>query len=255
MGEERDISLERLLKLRRATRALADDLEQELRGYLETLAPLVRPKRLLGDLIAGASTESYPDAEKAFAQLQELFGKVAERPFRLRPHLDRPVPAIRVRLEIHPWEELWDAPQGGRRLRVVSPLTWTLSYPGGCSLGSLRRMLAGEEPRNDEEIRQFVLNGCILHLLLERSPGFGRLLRGLRFELDVQRPADLGEVPVPVLRSVLPSVRPPPQVMLDAAEMAGLSQFEEVIDPDAAQHLEDPLRSRLEARLGEHGAG
>lgn len=255
MGEERDISLERLLKLRRATRALAGDLEKELRGYLETLAPLVRPKRLLGDLIAGASTESYPEAEKAFAQLQELFGKVAERPFRLRPHLDRPVPAIRVRLEIHPWEEPWSAPEGGSKLRVVSPLTWTLSYPGGCSLGSLRRMLAGEEPRNDEEIRQLVLNGCILDLLLQRSPGFGRLLEGLRYQLEVRRPADLGEVPIPVVRSVLPSVRPPPRVMLEAAEMAGLSQFEEVIDPDAGGRLEDPLRARLQARLAEHDAG
>lgn len=251
MREDSSITLERLLKLRRATRAVSDQLERELRGYLETLAPLLRPKRLLGDFIAGESTESYPEAEKTFGELQELYRSVAERPFRLRPSLQRPVPAIRVRLEIQPWEEPWQPDDGGRGLRVVSPLAWTLSYPGACSVGSLRRMLAGEEPRNEGEIQQFVLNGCILHLLLERSPGVLRLVRGLRYELETRRAPDLGDLPVPVIQSVVPSARPPAPVMREAADLAGLEQFEAVIDPEASRSLEDPLRALLEKQLAE----
>ncbi len=247
--EDTRITLERLLELRRATAALSDELEKELKGHLETLSPLVRPKRLLGDLIAGESAEAYPEAAKAFEDLQELYGRVAVRPFRLRSSLPRPIPAIRVRLEIYPWEETWFSPGGDRRLGVVSPLAWCLTYPGGCSLRSLRRMLEGGEPRNEAEIHQFVLNGCILHLLLERTPGFGRILAGLRYALETRRVPELGELPIPVLGSVIPSVRPAPQVMLQAAELAGLSRFEEVVDPAALDGLEDPLRARLARAL------
>src|SRR5208283_5257011 len=151
------ITLERLLKLRRATRALADFLESELRAYLDTVAPLLRPKRLLGNLIQGESTESYYDSDRAFAELQQLWAKVSERPFRLRAHLTSPIPAIRVKLELSRWEKLW----------VSSPLSWVVSYPGACRLDSLNKMLVGEEQRNEAEMHQFVLNACILNLLLE----------------------------------------------------------------------------------------
>jgi hypothetical protein len=56
------------------------------------------------------------------------------------------------------------------------------------------------------------------------------------------------------VRSVIPSVRPSAQVMIDASEMAGLGTFEEVVDPNAAASLEDPLRTRLERLLAEHQA-
>jgi hypothetical protein len=250
MAEDSEITLERLRELRRVTRSVSDELEKELRGFLETLAPIVRPKRLLGDLVVGESTESYPDAEKAFAELQEHFRSVSERPFRVRPFLPKPVPAIRVRLEIYPWEELWQPPEGGRRLAVISPFAWTLTYPGACSLRDLRRMLAGEEARDENKIQQFVLNGCILQMLIERTPGLASILAGLRYALEVRRAPDLGAVPIPIVRSVLGSVRPAPRVMVDAAAYAGQDLFEEVIDPRALEGLVDPLRAKLEKHLG-----
>jgi hypothetical protein len=252
MAEDPSITLDRLLKLRRATRALADFLEGELRGYLDTLAPLLRPKRLLGNLIQGESTETYYDSERAFQELQQLWAKVSERPFRLRPHLTSPIPAIRVKLELSRWEELWTAPSGGKKLWVSSPLSWVLSYPGACRLDSMNKMLAGDEERNETEMHQFVLNACILHLLLERTPGIPKLLAGLRYAVEVRRVAALGELPLVLVRSEIPSVRPSPQVMIDAAELAGLGTFEEVLDAGAARSLRDPLRARLEEVLAEH---
>jgi len=252
MAEDPSITLDRLLKLRRATRALADFLENELRGHLDTLAPLLRPKRLLGNLIQGESTESYHDSDRAFQELQQLWAKVSERPFRLRGHLTSPIPAIRVKLELSRWEELWNAPSGGKKLWVSSPLSWVLSYPGACRFDSLNKMLAGEEQRNEAEMHQFVLNACILQLLLERAPGIPKLLAGLRYTVDVRRAAPLGELPLVVLRSAIPSVRPSPQVMIDAAELAGLGTFEEVLDVGAARRLQDPLRTRVEELLKEH---
>ena len=250
MAEDAGITLDQLRELRRVTRGVSDDLDKELRGYLETLAPIVRPKRLLGDLISGESNEDYPDSEKAFTELEDLYRKVSERPFRLRPSLPKPIPAIRVRLEIYPWEEIWEPREGGRGLAVVAPFAWTLTYPGACSLRDLRRMLAGEEARDDVKIQQFVLNGCILHLLLERTPGFVGILGGLRYVVETRRARDLGAVPIPIVRSVIGSARPAAQVMVDAAAYAGQDLFEEVIEPRALDSLEDPLRARLQKHMG-----
>lgn len=249
VSEPASIGLERLLELRRATSAVASALEAELRGHLETLAPLLRPKLLLGDFIAGASVESRPDAEAAFRDLSALYAKVASKPFRLPTRLDRPLPAIRVRLDLHPVEEIVHAGAAGRRLVVVSPFAWVATYPGACTLGALRRMLVGEDARNDEEIRGFVLGSCILHLLVERSPTLVGLFEALRFSLGTRTLPELGDLPVPILRSAVPSMRPDPRVMLDAADLAGQSTFSEVIDVERALALDDPLRARLTAAL------
>jgi hypothetical protein len=159
-----------------------------------------------------------------------------------------------VKLELSRWETAWTAPGGGKKLWVSSPLTWVLSYPGACRAESVNRMLTGEEPRNEGEIHQFVVNAGILHLLLARSPGIGKLFSGLRYVIESRRVPELGDLPLPIVRSVIPSVRPSAQVMIDASEMAGLGTFEEVVDPNAAASLEDPLRTRLERLLAEHQA-
>lgn len=251
MSENARITLQDLPRLRRITRGLAEALEPELRSHLEFLAPLLRPKRLLGDFVAGQSTESYPDAEDAYAELARIYEKVY-KPLHLHPKLPKPIPSIRVRLEISPWEEV-AAPGDAKQLTVVSPLTWVLSYPGACGVSELRAMLAGHQDRNDEEVRQFALNCGILSLLLERTPGFARLMRGLRYEVETRHLPECPDLAVPLIRSEIPSVRPPGQVMLEAAELAGLAIFEEVIDPDVLEQVKDPLQAKVEKLLAEHG--
>ncbi len=248
MSEDASITLERLLELRRVTSALASELESELRGHLETLAPLLRPKLLLGDFIAGQSVESRPDAEAAFQTLSATWARVAPKPFRLLARLDSPIPAIRVRLELHPLEDVVEVVPG-KRLAIVAPFAWAVTYPGASSPRSLRRMLAGEEARNEDEIRQFVLHGCILQALVERSPGLVALLGALRFRLETRRLDGFGELPVAVISSEIPSTRPSLKVMLDAADLAGQSSFREVIDVPKARALADPLRARIETAL------
>jgi len=251
MAEDSSITREQLITLRRVTTGVSDDLEKELAGYLETLAQVVRPKRLLGNLISGESSEVPLDSEKCFNELQDLYKKVVEpRPLRLRPTLNKPLANINVRLEIYPWEEVWEPPDGGRKLAVVSPFAWTVTYPGACSLRELRRMLAGDEARDDAKIQQFALNACILHMLIERTPGFTKIMSGLRYVVETRHARDLGDVAIPVIRSVLQSVRPAPQLMMDAAAMVGGDSFEEVIEPGALDSLEDPLRTRLKKYSG-----
>jgi hypothetical protein len=252
MTENPQITLQELPRLRRITRGLAESLESELRSHLEFLAPLLRPKRLLGDLIAGQSTESYPDVDDAYAELEQIYAKVYHR-LRLHPKLPKPIPSVRVRLEISPWEEA-AAPTPTKQLTVVSPLTWVLSYPGACGVADLRAMLAGRAERDEEGIRQFAIHCGILSLLIGRTPGFAKLMRALRYEVEMRRLAECGELAIPVIRSQIPSVRPPGDVMAQAAELAGLASFEEVLDPATLAELEDPLAARIRKLLAQHAA-
>ena len=50
--------------------------------YLKTLTPLLRPKALLGEYVQGGLKEPSRKADKAFADLQALYEKVADRPSR-----------------------------------------------------------------------------------------------------------------------------------------------------------------------------
>jgi len=62
------LTFEQLSELRAKTQRVSQFLEARLEGYLETLRPLLAPKRLLGKHV-GAKEEA-PRADKALAQLQ-----------------------------------------------------------------------------------------------------------------------------------------------------------------------------------------
>jgi len=253
MTENAEITLQALPGLRRVTRGVAEYLEPRLRGHLDFLAPLLRPKRLLGRLIEGPGAESPGGEEAAFAAVEAAYGEIY-KPLRLHPSVPKPLPSIRPRLALHSWEEVWSAPEGGRRITVVSPLCWSLSYQGDCDPPRLREMLAGEHKRDDEEIRSFALANAILALVLERTPAFAELMTALRFRVEALPLPGCSAMRVPVIRSAVESVRPPGPVMLDAADLAGLSSFEEVIDPQAATRLRDPLRARLDELQAQSGS-
>src|SRR6185295_19024398 len=99
---ERD-SIQSLLVLRKLTRAIADTVRAQMTEYLTTLAPLLRPKLVLGDYIQGGSKESTRRADKAFKDLQALYeGVSSTRPFNLPRELTPPFAFPDVGLEITP---------------------------------------------------------------------------------------------------------------------------------------------------------
>ena len=70
-------SIQSLLVRRKLTRAIADLARAQMLEYLAVLAPLLRPRTVLGDFIHGASKEGAPRAEKAYKQLQALYAAIA----------------------------------------------------------------------------------------------------------------------------------------------------------------------------------
>jgi len=242
-----ELSIGRLLFLRKVTRAVSDYLVSELKGHLSTISPLLRPRRLLGDYIESGSPEQVVDADKNFATLNEIYSKAAGKPFDLPRPLRPPLKPVGLAIEVYPWEFRQEirADGVGNTVTITSPVRYVISYASGLSLSRLRQGVAGKEEQKKEDIREFVIRCCLMHTMLNRNPGIINLLRALRWEVNTITSPDLGGLPLTTLTAPLPSMLPPDKLILESTEMSGMPLFEEVIDVNAISQIADPLAQRV----------
>src|SRR5687768_6330034 len=126
-------STQSLLVLRKLTRAIADIVRAQMTEYLSTLAPLLRPKMVLGDYIEDGSKESTRRSDKAFKELQALYERIAAtKPYNLPRELTLPLRLSGTGLEITAVDAPYiiQAGSDARTIMVRSPLMWTLTYAG-----------------------------------------------------------------------------------------------------------------------------
>src|ERR1039457_2314627 len=158
------LNVEQLLHLHTLTKDVAKVCQKQLRGYLDTLALLFRPRRILGDAMEGAERESVGGSDRTLAELRDLYRKVAVRPFDLRPELSLPLESVSTQMQLYEWEYLHQikTDRGWRSIKVTSPPTWVVAYSSSYSLPMLRQVLAGQEERDAEAVRAFVLRSCLI---------------------------------------------------------------------------------------------
>jgi len=247
--------VEQLLHLHALTKEVAKVCQKQLRGYLDTMALLFRPRRILGDAIEGGERESVGGSDRVLAELRELYRKLALRPFDLRPELAVPLESVSTQMQLYEWEYLHQTKtdHGWRSIKVTSPLTWVLAYSSTYSLAMLRQVLAGQEKRDSEAVRAFVLRACILHLHFQRLPAIAELLAGLRYRVEVRRSPELGDLPLVTVSAPFSTIRPPDNLVTMASGLAGGAAFAEVLDLDSVRSLRDPLREEVTGILRNHG--
>jgi hypothetical protein len=235
-----------LLVLRKLTRAIAEAVRVQMTEYLATLAPLLRPKVVLGDYVEGGAKESTKRADKAFKDLQTLYEQVAAaQPFNLPRELTPPLRLAGTGLEI----TAVDAPhvvQSGsnhRTIMVRSPLTWTLTY-GGYAPSRLTDLLK-VRGRGGEELSQFVLAYLMMHVVTTNSPGLTRLFDALHFPITTTTAPESGPLPITRITAGIATERPSDAVILQSAELTGMDAFEELVNVDDLSRLRDPLKEQL----------
>src|SRR5262245_49188113 len=103
-GPAEPLKVEQLLQLHTVTKDVSNFCHKQLRGYLDTMALLFRPRRILGEAIEGGERESVGGSEKTLAELRDLYKKVALRPFDLRPELNVPLESIATQMQLYEWE-------------------------------------------------------------------------------------------------------------------------------------------------------
>jgi hypothetical protein len=245
---------QRLLALRKLTRAVADLLRGELKEHLTTLAPLLWPKMVFGSqLDGGGARETVGGAEASFKELQTLYGTLAHgKPYSLSNELKPPVVVLSVAPELTPVEYIHQAKDGTmtKSITVTSPLKWGLSYSG---YGTKRLPELLGIRTGTKEVAEVVLHTLLLHFVLIRQPGVMRLLEGLRFPVSSGRLPGLGELPIMFVSAPLKTIRPPDDVLIENTEISGTDAFEEVVDLGTITALPDPLHKRLTEVIEQQG--
>jgi hypothetical protein len=237
---------QRLLTLRRLTRAVADLMRGQLRDYLATLAPLFRPRAVLGEHIQAEVRERLVGSEAAFKELHDLYqGLSTAKPFSLpAEELRSPIEVTSSAVEMSSWEYSHTAKtdRQTKTVTVTSPLKWILNYTG---FGPKRFVdLLAERNRNQNQVREFLLHFLMMHVAMTRQPGLVKILEALHFSVSAGRLPGLGELPVTFI-SAATTVRPPDEVVIESTELSGRDVFEELVDVVAITSSTNQLQERL----------
>lgn len=250
-----EFSSEQLGRLHGITQRVEKVCRSQLWNYLDALAPLFRPRRILGNHMEGAGKESVSNADQALNELREVYFKACGRPFELRKELAVPLESLPMQFQLHQWEYLHEIHAEGERrtIKVISPLTWVLSYNSTYNYAMVRQLVAERQERDAESVRSFVLRASLMHVMFSRLPELKTLFEGLRYRVEVKRSVQLGELPLVTLSAPFQTIRPGDDLLLKAEQFTGRSDFVEVIDVEQATRIKDPLLAQLSGILDAAG--
>jgi hypothetical protein len=245
------LTFNELPALRKTTEAISQDLQQRLTSYLDTLKPLFAPERFLGRHVGGKT--DVLGADKSVAQITQAYREVGGKPFDLPREFEPEwLGTTGSRLELHRLEYIHQATSGSvtKPIRITSPLRWIITYGSAITPFQALQILSGKERATNGSLRQFVVNALVMQLVLMRNPGFTELFNDLRFELRTELFTESGKLPFMTITSCLPSFRPADDLILTATEFSGVPAFIELLDTDAVERLEDPLKKHVTSLLG-----
>jgi hypothetical protein len=242
-----DFDIDQLLKLRKLTRTIADQLTRELRSHLSTLTPLLNPKSVFGEHIRGGSKITGKSAAQAMEELHSLYQNIHHsKPFSLRSRFDTPITLLAASLEMQPafYSYTATAESGSKTISITSPLKWILSFEG---FGPFRltELLTATVDAAGPKLQECVLHSLLLHLTLQKRPGVRKLLQALRFKVTTEHLPEFGKLPLVMISAPLSTLRPPDRTIVESTEISGTMQFEEVVDSGAIENIEDPVKRKL----------
>ena len=244
------LTIDQVASLREKTDLVSQILGNHLRIYLETLKPLLAPRRILGRHVG--SRDDVNGSDVALTRLKELYREAAQKPFGLP--IDFPDTAL-GQLDSQPSLSRWEYPHiatskgDSRNVTISSPVQWVLSYESGLALSQVYSMLDNKIERKTDALRQFIVNALVMQLLLRNQHNLVQLLGALRYCVDIKVLPGLGTISFVTITAPLRSFRPADEVLLMATRFSGVPAFVELIQPGSIEHLEDPLRIQLQQAL------
>ena len=236
--------------LREKTEAVSQILGSHLRTYIDTLKPLLAPRRLLGRHIG--SRDDVNGSDLALTRLKELYREGGHTSFGLPLEFpDATLAQIDSQPVIHRWEYTYTAKseRDSRSLTITSPAQWVLSYESGLALSQVHSMLESRTERKTGALQQFVINALVMHLLMKGQPNLVQLLTALRYQVEMKSLPGLGALSFVTIHAPLTSFRPADDVLLMATRFSGISAFVELIQPESIENFEDPMRVQLRQAL------
>lgn len=251
---DEQITTQRLLVLRKLTRAIADHLRTQLKEYLATLTPLLRPTHVLGEYVQGSSKATVKGADRAFKELQNLYETIApKKPFEIHGGLQAPIEILSSTPEILPVEyaHVARSESDSKTVTVTSPFRWILTY-AGFGVPKLRELMENRRAAS-REIAEFLLHFLVLKTVISHQTGLMNILGDLRFPVAWETAPGLGDLPLTTISCSISSFLPPDPVIIESTEISGVAVFEEIVRLEDIGRTEDPFRQRLAALARSHG--
>jgi hypothetical protein len=242
------LKLEQVIGLREKTDKIAKLLMTQLRDYLDTIRSLMAPERVFGRYVRAPLRDDVAGADAAFKKLCAKFNESCGRPFSLPPDLpEKALAELDARLELYPWEYTHEAKSDSesKTVTVTSPVRCVLAYKTAYSLAQLRLAVAGKTDRKQDDVREFIVAALAMGFVFEKFPGIARLLRDLRYDVQIEKCPGLGDLSLVVIAACIQSFRPADELVLATTRLSGVPAFIELIDVEAIQQLSDPLKPRL----------
>jgi hypothetical protein len=250
-----NFTTQRLLTLRKLTRAMADLLRNQAKEYLTALGPLFRPRSILGGYTESNPRETIPGAEKAFKDLQALHEAVAgSKVFGLAKELNPPLDLSSSTVEITPLEYSHSVQSEGgvgKIIAITAPLRWVLSYTG-FPPRRFKEVLA-DRNRNPIQVQEFLLHYLVLDIVIARQPGLHKVFEALHFPLSIGKLPEFGDLPVNFLSCPVSTLRPPDPVVIESTDLSGTDAFEEVVSLEDVAKIRNPYKDQLEELVNAHG--
>jgi len=242
----KDLDNQQFMNMRESTQRISNVLDKRLKGHLAVLRSLFIPRKLLGTYIKSALMEEVSGSDKAFAELQEKYAAICEKPFGLSRKLPIPIPPISNILEATPFKYSLNLEGSQNKTATITcPTRWILSYQSECNLDRLRAMIAGVESRQEDDMRIAILHHLAVVVFLKKFAELNRLLEDLRYSVEVNELADLGGLPVVILNAPVATFLPPDDFITQITQLSGIPAFQEIIDLDVMGKLPDPLKSLI----------
>jgi len=243
----KNLDNQQFMQLRKNTEKIVEVLDKRLKGHLNTLKPLFVPRKLLGTYIKSSSMNDVPGSDKAFAELQEQYAAICEKPFGLPKKLQTPLPTISNQLDAVPFKySLYIGESKVKATSITAATRWILSYQSECPYNRLKAMVMGTETRQPDDMKQSLISCLILSIFLKHFPVLKQLLQDLRYEVEFQTLEDLGGLPVVILKAPIECFLPPDDFILQITQLSGIPAFQEIIDLDEVEKMPDTLKETLQ---------
>ena len=249
-----EFSFSELMDRRKLTTAVAGLLTDQLNAYLTTLAPLLRPRAVLGDYTRG-SQDKVRGAAEVFAQVKETYLEVAgSRVFDLPKVLDSPIGISSAAPEICPSHYSYEAVVNGtaHELTITSPTRWTLSYKGQ-NEARLKSLLSQKSDLVSKELAETVLHFVLIETIISRQPGVFNILRELGYSVEVGTNPVFDVLPVVYISNQVGTERPSDELLVQVSEVSGSPAFDELIRIEDINDMMMPLKKRLIEQVRDHG--
>jgi hypothetical protein len=239
MTNVKPMDIQQLAHAREVSQKISKSLAETLATYIAPLGPLLSPDRLLGNHMDGFIGLPVRAAEQSFRDLESKITKLCKESLKIPFRMKDPIPTIKSKLMVYPWEEAYQL--GDRSITLSSPVKWILAYDYPFTHSTLlRSSQAGKKPLA-EEVGQFALNSVILNMALERNSGIKAILNDLRFAVSIEKSPISGDLPYIVLEASVEAFRPPDDLITTVVQLSGTPAFEELVDLDRVDSIEDPL--------------